>query len=94
MIIVAGRLVVDANQRDTDVAECVPIVELAREAPGCLDFAITADSIEADRVNVYERWASDGELERFRGSGPDGAQTAQIREAEVRRYRISATEDA
>lgn len=94
MIIVAGRLIVDAEARDEYVAECVPIVETARDAAGCLDFAISADSIEADRVNVYERWASDAELESFRGSGPDPGQTAQIRDASVKRYRISATEEA
>jgi hypothetical protein len=42
---------------------------------------------------VYERWESDAHLERFRGSGPDAGQTAQIRDAQVRKYRISATED-
>ncbi|MGH3882641.1 MAG: putative quinol monooxygenase [Pseudonocardiaceae bacterium] len=93
MIIVAGRLQVDRVDRDRYVAECVAVVQQARMAPGCLDFAITADSVEPDRVNVYERWESDAHLERFRGSGPDAGQTAQLRDAEVRRYRISATED-
>lgn len=93
MIIVAGRLHVDRVDRDRYVAECVAVVEQARTAPGCLDFAITADSVEADRINVYERWESDEHLERFRGSGPDAGQTAQLRDAHVRRYRISATED-
>ena len=69
------------------------VVQQARTAPGCLDFAITADPVEPDRVNVYERWESDAHLERFRGSGPDTGQTAQIRDALVRKYRISATED-
>jgi len=68
-------------------------VQQARTAPGCLDFAITADPVEPDRVNVYERWEADAHLERFRGSGPDTGQTAQIRDALVRKYRISATED-
>ncbi len=42
---------------------------------------------------MYERWESDEHLERFRGSGPDAGQTTQLRDAHVRRYRISATED-
>lgn len=93
MIIVAGRLQVDAVDRDQYVADCLAVVQQARSAPGCLDFAISADLVEPDRVNVYERWESDADVEQFRGSGPDPAQTAQIRDAQVRRYRISATED-
>ncbi len=93
MIIVAGRLQVDRVDRDRYVADCVAVVQQARTAPGCLDFAITADPIEPDRINIYERWQSDADLEQFRGSGPDAGQTAQIRDAHVRRYRISATED-
>lgn len=93
MIIVAGRLQVDRVDRDRYVADCVAVVQQARTAPGCLDFAITADPIEPDRINIYERWQSDADLEQFRGSGPDAGQTAQIRDAHVRRYRTSATED-
>jgi hypothetical protein len=43
-------------------------------------------------VNVYERWESDDDLHRFRGSGPDSEQAAQILDARVRKYRISATD--
>ncbi len=94
MIIVAGWLKVDAEDRDRYVAECVTVVEQARAATGCLDFTIAADLISPDRINVYERWETDADVERFRSSGPDAEQTAQIRDAEVKRYRISATEDA
>ncbi len=93
MIIIAGWLQVDRADRDRYVADCVTVVRQARTSPGCLDFAITADPIEPDRVHVYERWESDEQLERFRGSGPDTDQTAHILNAHVRRYRISATED-
>ncbi|MGI8693372.1 MAG: putative quinol monooxygenase [Geodermatophilaceae bacterium] len=73
MIIVAGWLKVDAEDRDRYVAECVPVVEQARTATGCLDFTIAADPIAPDRVNVYERWETDADVERFRGSGPDAS---------------------
>ena len=93
MLIVAGQLQVEAAGRDRYVADCVAVVEQARSAPGCLDFAITADPLEPDRVNVYERWESDGHLERFRGSGPSPDQAVQLLDAQVWRYRVSATED-
>lgn len=94
MIIVAGRLQVDQVDREQYVAKCVAVVQQARTAAGCLDFAITADSVEPDRINGYERWESDAQLEQFRGAGPDAGQTAQLRDTQVRRYRISAIEDA
>ena len=59
---------------------------------GCLDFTLSADPIEADRVNVYEQWESAAELEAFRGEGPDSAQAAQIHEAKVARHLIASTE--
>jgi len=34
------------------------------------DFVVSADPLEPDRVNVYEQWESDAELEAFRGEGP------------------------
>lgn len=94
MIIVAGWLDVDAAERDKYVAECTQVVELARAAPGCLDFNIAADIVEPSRITIYERWETDEALATFRGSGPRSEQTAQIRAADVRRYRISSVEDA
>lgn len=93
MLIIAGHLQVDAAERDEYVADCIDVVNQARTAPGCLDFAITADTVEPDRVNVFERWESDAELKDFRGSGPDAGQKSQLLDAQVQKYRISATED-
>lgn len=93
MLIIAGRLQVDSSDRDHYVRSCEPIVQGARRTPGCLDFAITADPLEPDRVNVYERWASDDALTRFRESGPDVDLGDRIRAADVWKYRISHTED-
>jgi quinol monooxygenase YgiN len=93
MLIVAGQLQVEAARRDRYVADCVAVVAQARSAPGCLDFAITADPLQPDRVNVYERWESDGHLERFRGSGPSPDQAAQLLDAQVWKYRVSASEE-
>jgi quinol monooxygenase YgiN len=69
MIIIAGWLQVDCVNRDRYVADYVAIVQQARTAPGCLEFDITADSVEPDRINVDERWESDAQSEQFRGSG-------------------------
>jgi quinol monooxygenase YgiN len=92
MLIIAGHLIVDPADRDHYVADCATAVKQARRAPGCLDFALTADSLDPARVNVYERWESDAELANFRVSGPDEATQARILRAEVHKYRISVIE--
>lgn len=89
MIIVAGHLLVDADQRDAYLAGCEEVVRLARIAPDCLDFAIGADLLDDTCVNVYERWASRAELEAFRGSGPSDEQQSAILSASVEEFEVS-----
>jgi quinol monooxygenase YgiN len=86
MIIVAGALTVDPDGRDAYLEGCAAVVAAAREAPGCLEFALSPDLLEPGRINVYERWASEEELQRFRGSGPDGGQLAALLKVEVAEY--------
>jgi quinol monooxygenase YgiN len=92
MIIIAGQLHVDAEVRDDYLAGCRTVIDAARSAPGCHDFVLAADPLEAGRINVYERWESDELLERFRGSGPELKQAAAIRHADVAKYRIATVE--
>ena len=94
MLIVAGHLVVDPADREALVAESAEAVALARTAEGCLDFAVTADSLDAGRVNVFERWESADALLAFRGAGPSGEMTARILDADVRRYGVASVESA
>ncbi|MFA1548976.1 putative quinol monooxygenase [Actinomadura chokoriensis] len=92
MIIISGRLYLEPGDRDAYLAGCREVVELARGAAGCLDFALSADLVEPDRINVYERWESGEDVERFRGAGPEPGQAARIRHAEVMRYLVSGVE--
>jgi quinol monooxygenase YgiN len=92
VIIISGPVYVDPDTRDAYLAGCRRVVEQARVSPGCLDFALSPDVLEPGRINVYERWESDEDLEHFRGAGPAPDQAAQIRSAEVMRYRISGVE--
>ena len=93
-LIIAGRLHVDPADRDAFVSDGQQLVRAARSAPGCLDFAFTADSVDPGRIDVYERWASETELLAFRGSGPDSGTAARILDADVRRYSVSGVGDA
>jgi quinol monooxygenase YgiN len=93
MLIVAGYVITDAEDRDAFVAEGVKVVSMARSAPGCLDFSITADTLDPKRVNIYERWETEKELLAFRGSGPDSGTAARILDADMKRYVIASVED-
>ena len=49
---------------------CVDVVQAAREAPGCLDFALSADLLQPDRINVFECWQDVASVEAFQGQRP------------------------
>src|ERR687897_516965 len=89
MVIVAGHITVEPQERESYLAGCVSVVEQARGAVGCLDFAITADLIDPARVNIFERWDSQAAVEAFRGSGPSDEQGAAVLSASVAEYDIA-----
>ena len=89
MVIVAGHITVEPQQRESYLAGCVSVVEQARGAAGCLDFAITADLIDPGRINIFERWESQAAVETFRGSGPSDVQGAAMRSVSVAEYDIA-----
>ena len=88
MVIVAGHITVAPEQRDSYLAGCVSVVEQARDAAGCLDFAISADLVDPGRINVFERWDSQAAVEAFRGSGPSDEQGAAMLSASVAEYDV------
>jgi len=90
LIIVAGRLYVDPETRAEYLASCVREIEDARVAHGCVDFTLSADPIEPDRINVFEQWESEATLHAFRGSGPSDEQAGQILRADVAQYEVSS----
>lgn len=89
MVIVTGHLIVDLAQRDAYLAGCVEVVRQAREAPGCLDFALSADLADPRRVNILERWESQEAVNAFRGSGPSDEQQGAIVSASVTEYDVT-----
>lgn len=91
MIIVSGSLYVDAADRDAYLEGCREVIVAARAAKGCIDFHLSADPIEPDRINVYEQWESVEDVEAFRGEGPSSDQTAAIRDAAVFQHEVVRT---
>jgi quinol monooxygenase YgiN len=92
VIIVAGALLIEAGDRDRYLAAVADVTRLARAAPGCLDFVQAADPLDAERINVFERWASDEDLHRFRTSGGPELDLPPLRSGDVHKYRIAAVE--
>ena len=91
MIIIAGHTrVKTATERDAAVAAFAKMVERARAQDGCLDLSITADSLEADRVNIFECWRDQPSLDAWRkiARGPKVA----LRDAQVKLYRSDKAE--
>jgi len=89
MVIVAGHIVVDPAQRESYLDGCAAVVRAARATPGCLDFTISADLVEAGRINVFERWESQAAVEAFRGAGPSEEQRVAMLSASVAEYVVS-----
>ncbi|WP_116246432.1 putative quinol monooxygenase [Nocardiopsis sp. FIRDI 009] len=90
MLIIAGSISVDPSDRDACLRGCSAIVERARSAPGCLDFALSPDPPDPARINIHERWESEAGPERFRGSGPAEDQEGEIVSVSVARYVVSS----
>jgi quinol monooxygenase YgiN len=89
MVIVAGQIFVDPAERERYLAGCADVVEQARRAPGCLDFAITADLIDPGRVNIFERWETQEAVQAFRGNGPGEEQSTAMLAASVAEYDVA-----
>ncbi len=89
MIVVSGKLFVSEGKRDDFLAASREAMVLARKTPGCHDFVVAADPIEKNRVNIYEEWDSQENLDVFRGSGPDSEMNKLIVSADVNQRSIT-----
>jgi quinol monooxygenase YgiN len=92
MIIIAGHTrVKTATERDAAVAAFSGMVERARAQDGCLDFSITADTLEADRVDLFECWRDQQSLDAWRKIAR-GPKRVALREVQVKLYRSDKAE--
>lgn len=89
MQIVAGWFSVAPEYRDKYVESHEDLVGRARKAPGCLDIAITADSIDPGRVNMFELWESEKALNEWRAVANPPAQVTEILGGDVQKHTIS-----
>lgn len=67
MIIIAGHCLVDEPERDRCVAAHRELVTRTRGFDGCIDLAITADTLDPRRINNLEIWRDVDALNAWRG---------------------------
>ncbi|WP_082943545.1 antibiotic biosynthesis monooxygenase family protein [Mycobacterium sp. 1274761.0] len=91
--VVAGHLIVEPRARDDYLAGRAVVVEQGRTAPGCLDFAISAQLLDPARINIFERWDSQRAVEAFRGNGRHSGQLDVIASASASEYDVSGGRD-
>ncbi len=85
MIIIAGHELVDAEQRDTFVAAFRDLITRARDFDGCIHVAITADSVDPERVNVIEVWRDADAMNEWRKQA-NAPEVDEPKLMEVKRY--------
>lgn len=92
MIIIAGHSEArSTTDRDANVAAFAKMVAQARAQDGCLDFSISADSVDPLRSNLFERWRDQDALDAWRkvAKGPRGVTRGK---AAVELYRTEKAE--
>lgn len=68
MIIIAGTVDVDPEQRDAALTAGKPHMEATRAQKGCIDYVWSADLLVPGRIYVYERWEDEAALDaHFKG---------------------------
>lgn len=91
MLIIAGKEYVAPEHRDAYVASHADLVRRARKHPGCLDVAVSADPIEAGRVNTFERWESEEHLAAWRAVAAAPTPVTEVLDGDVMLYEISTS---
>jgi quinol monooxygenase YgiN len=85
MIIIAGHELVHAERRDAFVAAFRDLITRARDFDGCMHVAITADSVDPERVNVVEVWRDAEALKKWRKRAK-GPKVDKPKHIDVKRY--------
>ncbi|SDK27011.1 putative quinol monooxygenase [Sediminibacillus albus] len=87
-VIIAGWFTVDPSKRDEVVKAHEDLVKRARQTPGCLDLAITADPVDPARINNFEFWQSEEDLQSFRAVANPPKQITPMLRVEMLKHEI------
>lgn len=87
-VIVAGKISTKIVDREAFLRKSMSSVSLARRTKGCLDFSVSADLIEQDRINIFELWTDWESLHAFRDQGPSEDLSSLIVAVDVKEYEV------
>jgi len=85
-VIIAGHYRVDRQHRDNLIATFEDLVTRARGAEGAIHIAITADSVDPERVNVLEVWRDSEALDQWRERANGPELELEMRDMHIKRY--------
>jgi len=63
MVIVAGTLQIDPDQREAFLAGRIDAMRASRAEHGCLEYTLSADPTDPGRIMLFERWARQEDLD-------------------------------
>ena len=91
MVMVAGYTFITSSKRDDAVDAFREMVARARAQNGCIDFAISADSVDPKRINFFELWRDESTLEAWQKvAGPPDIGTT---ESHVEFYHVKVMDE-
>jgi len=80
VVIVAGTFEVDPEQREAFIASRLDRMRTSRAETGCLEYTFSADPLDPGRVVLFERWASQADLDAHLAapSAPSASPGAEV----------------
>lgn len=93
MIIVAGYIDVNPDEREAFLRSRQENIARSRLEDGCIEYTFSADSTDPGRVRVFECWASAGQLDVHLGRpAPVGDPAPNVRPSarELLRYEVGS----
>ncbi|MFT5442370.1 MAG: quinol monooxygenase YgiN [Myxococcota bacterium] len=97
MIIIAGNMDLDPEQRDAALNAGQPFIDGALTQDGCEAYTWAADLDKPGRIHVFERWADEASLAaHFKGPHYSAMLVSMgkhgLRAADVAKYRVDLSE--
>ncbi|EHK59335.1 Antibiotic biosynthesis monooxygenase [Mesorhizobium alhagi CCNWXJ12-2] len=91
VIIIAGYTRAERQKRDAAVEAFAEMARRARKQEGCLDLSISSDSVDPERINIFECWRDQQAWNAWRKIAK--APRVALREAHVKLYRSDKAEE-
>ena len=96
MLIIAGTITVDPDDREKFLALRRDTVAAARQMKGCLEYAFSADNVDSSCVRLFERWESDDDVAAWMaahhsGGEESGQAQVSIQHMDFLKHQISST---